>query len=174
MPELTGKLDILRRRIERWKPHALAVTNVARAAHRTRISRPPTCCIRGDYRQPGEAVKPGFPSAITGNSEPAVLETDRYRQFPTRGRRMTLARWIASPENPLTARVMVNRIWQHHFGSGIVGPQRFRQERRAAHASGTARLAGRAVRRGGLGRQGDAQADAALEHVPAGRGESGA
>jgi len=48
------------------------------------------------------------------------LETDRYRQFPTRGHRITLARWIASPENPLTARVMVNRIWQHHFGTGIV------------------------------------------------------
>ena len=40
--------------------------------------------------------------------------------FPARGRRMTLANWVASPENPLTARVMVNRIWQHHFGRGIV------------------------------------------------------
>jgi hypothetical protein len=77
--------------------------------------------IRGDFRQPADAVEPGFPSAITGNSEPAVIESDRYRQFPTRGRRITLARWIASPENPLTARVMVNRIWQHHFGKGIVG-----------------------------------------------------
>jgi hypothetical protein len=74
----------------------------------------------GDYRQPGEVVEPGFPSAITGNSEPAVLESDRYRQFPTRGLRITLAKWIASPENPLTARVMVNRIWQYHFGLGIV------------------------------------------------------
>jgi hypothetical protein len=55
-----------------------------------------------------------------GDAKPAVLETDRYRQFPTRGRRLTLAKWIASPENPLTARVMVNRIWQHHFGQGIV------------------------------------------------------
>jgi len=76
--------------------------------------------IRGNYNQPGEIVVPGFPSAITGNSDPAVLETDRYRQFPTRGRRSTLARWITSPDNPLTARVMVNRIWQHHFGEGIV------------------------------------------------------
>jgi hypothetical protein len=40
--------------------------------------------------------------------------------FPARGRRMTLAKWIANPENPLTARVIVNRIWQHHFGRGIV------------------------------------------------------
>jgi hypothetical protein len=76
--------------------------------------------IRGNYNQPGDAVQPGFLSAITGASEPAVLETDRYRQFPTRGHRMTLARWIASTDNPLTARVMVNRIWQYHFGAGIV------------------------------------------------------
>ncbi|MBL8291611.1 MAG: DUF1553 domain-containing protein [Bryobacterales bacterium] len=40
--------------------------------------------------------------------------------FPTRGRRMTLAKWIASGDNPLTARVMVNRIWHYHFGRGIV------------------------------------------------------
>ncbi|MEJ7606983.1 MAG: DUF1553 domain-containing protein [Bryobacteraceae bacterium] len=65
-------------------------------------------------------VEPGFPSAIASKAEPAALETDRYRQFPTRGRRITLAKWIASPDNPLTARVMVNRIWQHHFGAGIV------------------------------------------------------
>jgi hypothetical protein len=75
---------------------------------------------RGDYRQPGEIVEPGFPSAITGNAEAAVIDTDRYRQFPTRGWRLTLARWIASPQNPLTARVFVNRMWQHHFGYGIV------------------------------------------------------
>src|SRR5213075_438053 len=51
----------------------------------------------------------------------AVLDVDRYLQFPTRGRRITLAKWIASRDNPLTARVMVNRIWQHHFGEGLVG-----------------------------------------------------
>jgi hypothetical protein len=76
--------------------------------------------IRGEYNSLGEAVEPGFLSAITGNSQPAELELDRYKMFPTRGRRMTLANWIVSPENPLTARVMVNRIWQHHFGRGIV------------------------------------------------------
>lgn len=117
--ELSGKLDIYQRRIGRWKPNVLGVTNVAGPPSGPDIA-PTRILIRGNYNQPGEAVEAGFPSAITGNSEPAVLETDRYRQFPTRGRRITLARWIASAENPLTARVLVNRLWQHHFGEGIV------------------------------------------------------
>ncbi len=76
--------------------------------------------IRGDYDRLGEPVEPGFPSCLTGTSEPAALELDPYRMFPTHGRRMTLARWIASADNPLFARVMVNRLWHHHFGVGIV------------------------------------------------------
>ena len=38
----------------------------------------------------------------------------------TSGRRRALAEWLSSPQNPLTARVIVNRIWHHHFGRGIV------------------------------------------------------
>ena len=117
--EMSGQVDILRRRLERWKTNVLAVTNVAGPPSGPDIA-PTRVLIRGNYNQPGEIVEAGFPSAITGKAEPAVFETDRYRQFPTRGRRITLAKWIASPENPLTARVMVNRIWQHHFGAGIV------------------------------------------------------
>jgi hypothetical protein len=117
--ELSGKLDILRRRLERWRTNVLAVTNVPGPPSGPAIA-PTRVLVRGDYQQPGEAVEPGFPSAITGNSDNAVLDTDRYRQYPTRGYRTTLARWIASPDNPLTARVMVNRIWQQHFGFGLV------------------------------------------------------
>src|SRR5439155_12157948 len=118
--KLTDQIEVMERRLARWKRIALSVTNVAGPPIGPRIAATHVL-IRGDFRQPADAVEPGFPSAITGNSEPAVIESDRYRQFPTRGRRITLARWIASPENPLTARVMVNRIWQHHFGKGIVG-----------------------------------------------------
>jgi mono/diheme cytochrome c family protein len=117
--ELSGKLEILRRRADRWKTSVLAVTNVAGPPSGPEIA-PTRILIRGNYNQPGEAVEPGYPSAITGNSQAAVLETDRYRQFPTRGLRLTVAKWIASPDNPLTARVLVNRLWQHHFGAGIV------------------------------------------------------
>ena len=116
---LSGALDVYRRRLGRWKPVVLTVRN-APGPPSGPPPAPTQVLIRGDYRQPGEAVEPGFPSAITGGFEPAELITDRYRQFPTRGLRLTLAKWIASPDNPLTARVMVNRVWQHHFGEGIV------------------------------------------------------
>ncbi len=117
--ELASKLDILKRRLNRWQGDVLCVTNVPGPPNGPDIG-PSRVLIRGDYRQPGEVVEPGFPTAITGKEEPATLETDRYRQFVTRGRRITLARWIASKENPLTARVWMNRLWQHHFGQGII------------------------------------------------------
>jgi hypothetical protein len=71
---------------------------------------------QGDYRHPGEAVAPGFFSAL----DPNPAEISKPPNPATRGRRLTLARWIASPENPLTARVIVNRVWQSHFGRGLV------------------------------------------------------
>jgi hypothetical protein len=66
----------------------------------------------------GKPVEPGFLSVLTGGT-PAVIEPLPDRQ--SSGRRRALAEWIASPGNPLTARVMVNRIWHYHFGRGIVG-----------------------------------------------------
>ena len=67
----------------------------------------------GSLEAKGEAVQPGFLSAV-GDQFP--FESENPRQNP----RQTLAEWIAHPDNPLTARVMVNRIWQHHFGEGLV------------------------------------------------------
>lgn len=117
--ELSEALDTLRRRLGRWQPNALTIKNVPGPPNGPFIA-PTRVLIRGDYRQPGEPVEAGFLTALAGKESAAVIEQDRYRQFPTRGWRLTLAKWIASPENPLTARVMVNRIWQHHFGRGIV------------------------------------------------------
>jgi hypothetical protein len=76
--------------------------------------------IRGEYDNPGEVVEAGFPSCVTGNQDPARIRLDPFKRWPTRSRRMALAEWIASPDNPLTARVMVNRLWHWHFGRGIV------------------------------------------------------
>ncbi len=66
---------------------------------------------RGDYNQPRELVAAGFPQVLPGASAKVDMPG---------GPRAQLARWIASPENPLTARVIVNRVWQHHFGRGLV------------------------------------------------------
>jgi hypothetical protein len=71
---------------------------------------------QGDHKQPRETVPPGFISALDPN--PAAIE--KPAKSGTQGRRLALAKWIASPENPFTARVMVNRLWQHHFGQGLV------------------------------------------------------
>lgn len=67
---------------------------------------------RGDPEQPIEEVQPAVP-AVFNFALPDMKLTEQQR-------RLSLARWIASPKNPLTARVMVNRLWQHHFGVGIV------------------------------------------------------
>ena len=72
--------------------------------------------LQGDYRQPGEKVEPGFPSILDPNPAPLAHPVNPR----TTGRRLTLARWIVSPNNPLTARVFVNRVWQALFGRGLV------------------------------------------------------
>ena len=70
--------------------------------------------IRGKAGNLGQEVAPGMPAVLI-KQQPVFPAPQR-----TNLRRLTLARWIASPDNPLTARVIVNRIWQHHFGEGLV------------------------------------------------------
>jgi hypothetical protein len=70
---------------------------------------------RGQVSRPGPEVAPGVP-AVLAPKQPEFLPPDEY----TTRRRLSLARWITRPENPLTARVMVNRVWQWHFGEGLV------------------------------------------------------
>ena len=71
---------------------------------------------RGDHRNPGPPVAPGVPSVLANGIEPYSLEPLEWSS----GRRLALAKWLVQPNHPLTARVMVNRIWQHYFGRGIV------------------------------------------------------
>jgi hypothetical protein len=73
--------------------------------------------IRGDVESHGSLMKPGFIDVITYGNPPTEIERPDGR---TSGRRLALAQWIASPQNPMTARVIVNRLWQKHFGRGIV------------------------------------------------------
>ncbi len=80
---------------------------------------PPTTYFlpNADYRTKGPAVEPGLIKALA-RGQSFTPKPPRHRV--STGRRLALAEWIASPENPLTARVMANRIWMHHFGEGIV------------------------------------------------------
>ena len=79
-----------------------------------------TVKLRGEYDNHGPVVKAGFPGIFTGHDKPAAIRLDPFKRWPTRSRRMALAKWIASADNPLTARVMMNRLWVGHFGRGIV------------------------------------------------------
>src|SRR5439155_26740314 len=72
---------------------------------------------RGDPLSPGRLVGPGVPSLLTDGKSPFVVAPPAPGAKQT-GRRLAFARWLTQPDHPLTARVMVNRIWKHHFGTG--------------------------------------------------------
>jgi hypothetical protein len=80
--------------------------------------------LRGVHNRPGKEVQPGAPAALSG-------PRNDFSVAPiagSSGRRTALARWVTGPTNPLFARVFVNRIWQHHFGKGLVAtPDNFGQ-----------------------------------------------
>jgi Protein of unknown function (DUF1553)/Protein of unknown function (DUF1549) len=92
-------------------PLAMALTDVGPVAPVTHLLR------RGEWQHPGEEIVPGFLSAIDDRSADVPPPGPDAR---TTGRRSILARWLTQPDHPLTARVLVNRLWQHHFGRGIV------------------------------------------------------
>lgn len=74
---------------------------------------------RGDYTKPGREVGPGVLSVLADPSTPLRV-TPPWPGARQTGRRLAFARWLTQPDHPLTARVMVNRIWRHHFGAGLV------------------------------------------------------
>lgn len=108
---LKQERDGLERRPVPSQEFALSVSNCD--------PRPPTVYVlaRGNPHAPKEKepCAPGFPT-ILGAPDPTIPPA----KGKTSNRRTALADWLASKSNPLTARVMVNRLWQHHFGRGIV------------------------------------------------------
>jgi cytochrome c553 len=67
--------------------------------------------IRGNYDRLGDLAPRGFPAVLGGEREAPITQGSG---------RLELAKWVTKPDNPLTARVIVNRVWQHHFGEGLV------------------------------------------------------
>jgi mono/diheme cytochrome c family protein len=72
--------------------------------------RPTFVLQRGAYDKPAERVAPAIPAALADDQKPS----------PVPANRLEFARWLMNPSNPLTARVAVNRLWQMHFGTGLV------------------------------------------------------
>ncbi len=102
---------ILKERAERKQPPLI------RALFDLGPEPPPTrILLRGDATSPGPLVAPGPPSIMSAG----LPEYRPVALAHSSGRRLALAQWLTHPNHPLTARVMVNRIWQHHFGKGLV------------------------------------------------------
>ncbi len=102
---LKGQLEELKKNQPERPRYAMTARDRAEPAD-TKLA------IRGDFRSRGDVVPRGFLSAVNVPDTSAVN--------PDCSGRLELAHWIASPQNPLTARVMVNRIWHHLFGRGLV------------------------------------------------------
>src|SRR5262249_26125233 len=83
---------------------------------------PPTYVLkRGDTKKKDVQVEPAFPRVLTEEASSQARSPSEGPDHPdTRLDRLALARWLTQPDHPLTARVLVNRVWQHHFGRGLV------------------------------------------------------
>jgi mono/diheme cytochrome c family protein len=117
-PPQRADYERLRSERDRLRKLPLPPREMALSVNRCLVPVPPThILLRGNPQAKGAAVEPGFP-AVLGEPDPAIpMPAPGAR---TSGRRSVLADWIASPDNPLTARVLANRLWQHHFGRGLV------------------------------------------------------
>jgi hypothetical protein len=122
--EEMGLVKVYRKHAELQKLEAQRYDPVAFSVANGGLKKPtPTSDVfilaGGSLSSPGEKVTPGVLSAAhrPGNRS---ATSDEPVPDTTQGRRLALARWITDPVNPLTARVIVNRVWQYHFGRGLV------------------------------------------------------
>ncbi|MBL8731239.1 MAG: DUF1553 domain-containing protein [Planctomycetes bacterium] len=101
--------------LQRLQPPTLATVEVLAVRENGPLPPPSFVRQRGNVHTPGAAVEPGVPGLLGAIRLPAATPTTN-----SSGRRSALAAWITDHGNPLTWRVIVNRLWQHHFGRGLV------------------------------------------------------
>jgi hypothetical protein len=111
LAELNRELVQLRNRPRLEVPQAVVVQDGGPRGTRHEGFKDAQVYLRGNHKRPGKTVPRGFPRVVRGSRSEPITQGSGRRQ---------LADWLASADNPLTARVMVNRIWQHHFGAGLV------------------------------------------------------
>ena len=116
--ELKGKIDFEKGR-RKPEPRMRALWSRGEPS-------PSYLLLRGNYLTPGEPISPNVPAVFLRSNEKSFskLIEECATSTPDRttktGRRLALARWLTQPDHPLTARVIVNRVWKHHFGQGLV------------------------------------------------------
>jgi hypothetical protein len=98
-------------------PHCTLQTDQQVGLHLIHRREPMTVHLlrRGELSKPGETVGPAFPATLCAPGRPGD-----FAGVPSGQRRAALAKWLTAPDNPLTARVLVNRVWGWHFGQGLV------------------------------------------------------
>ncbi len=108
---MQAELESIKRKPAIEIPKAVVVQDGGPAGTKHEGFRDAQVYMRGNPADPGPTVPRGFPIVLAGEDQPPIREGSGRRE---------LAVWLCRPDHPLTARVMVNRIWQHHFGEGLV------------------------------------------------------
>jgi Protein of unknown function (DUF1553)/Protein of unknown function (DUF1549) len=110
------EIDAIEKTVPRPPAHAQALIDPKPDAPETFV------LLRGDVKNHGPKVDPAPPGILLAAQPASAFSPDEIRPTATTtGRRLALAKWLTRSDNPLTARVIVNRLWQDHFGRGIVG-----------------------------------------------------
>jgi hypothetical protein len=117
-PEYAAKADAITKEL-RDEEHKLIELPTVRAFYDLDGIPPSTHILRrGDFKNPDQEVAAAIPAVLDDPAHPFQVAKPAP-EAKTTGRRRALAEWLTRPDNPLTARVMVNRIWAEHFGAGL-------------------------------------------------------